>query len=96
MIDVAREQLITLKEAAALLPSRPHISTIARWAKGLKNGRCLETVKVGGRVLTSREALFERFLTHPRGRLVTGGVDVLGARENDLAHIDRQLESEGL
>jgi hypothetical protein len=58
MIDIASEGLLTLKEAAALIPSsragRPtHAATVFR----LIRARKLEGVRVGGRWLTSVEAL---------------------------------------
>ena len=66
MIDVTNEELLTLSEAAALLPGRPSIPTIWRWRiRGVK-GRRLESVAIGGKVFTSREAL-ARFARHLGG-----------------------------
>ena len=65
MIDIKDEEVLTLKDAAAILPRRrrgrkPHISTIYRWAtRGLKGLR-LETLQIGGTLCTSVEAL-QRF-----------------------------------
>jgi len=65
MIDLASEELITLKDAAAILPRRrrgkkPAFSTTWRWTtRGLKRLK-LETIRVGGTLCTSREAL-QRF-----------------------------------
>jgi hypothetical protein len=58
------ETILTFAEAAKALPKvngkRPHAATLWRWArKGIK-GVCLETRRVGGRFVTSPEAL-ERF-----------------------------------
>jgi len=54
------EKLLDLATAARLLPRRPHVSTLWRWArKGLKGIR-LEYRRVGGRVYTTAEAL-DRF-----------------------------------
>ena len=64
-IKIDKEQLITLADAAAMLPRRragrkPHVSTIYRWAsRGLK-GIVLETLVVGGTTCTSVDAL-QRF-----------------------------------
>jgi hypothetical protein len=60
------EELLTFTEAAKSLPavngSRLHPATIWRWStKGVRGIR-LETRKLGGRSLTSKEAL-ERFTT---------------------------------
>lgn len=56
------EQLVPISEARNLIPldQKPHAATIRRWAWGL-HGRRLESVKIGGRVYTSREAL-QRFI----------------------------------
>lgn len=67
MIDHRHEHLLTLAQAAATLPrfsgKRIHVSTIYRWSsRGLRGVR-LETLRVGGRMCTSEEALqrfFER------------------------------------
>lgn len=61
MITWNSERLISLTEAAKVLPGRPHISSIFRWistgAKGIK----LETIVCAGRRFTSLEAI-ERFI----------------------------------
>lgn len=61
MIDLAREQPLSLTEATRAVPSldgrRPVPSTIWRWCrKGLRGVR-LEHCRVGHRVVTSKEAL---------------------------------------
>lgn len=61
MIDPAEESLLTLSEAAELLPGRPHRCTLHRWARGVSGGVRLETLLVGGRRCTSREAV-QRFI----------------------------------
>ena len=70
MSTILQESLLTLHDAAQLLPSnrvgkRVNFATVWRWAlKGIRaiDGRLvrLEASRVGGRWLTSREAL-ERF-----------------------------------
>ena len=60
MIDVSSEILLAFPETASTLPSRPHLSTIHRWRLRGVYGVKLETVMVGGRRYTSREAL-QRF-----------------------------------
>ena len=61
---LANERSITLSEAAKVLPEvngrRPHAATVWRWARKGINGVRLETCRVGGRYVTSIEAL-ERF-----------------------------------
>jgi hypothetical protein len=51
------ETLVTLAQAARMLPGRPHISTLWRWYRRGVGGIKLETILVGGRRFTSAEAL---------------------------------------
>ena len=67
MIDVSAEHLISLAEAARLLPARragkrPHVSCLYRWTTVGCRGVVLESVQIGGTRCTSREAL-ERFFS---------------------------------
>ena len=64
----AGERLLTLGQAAGLLPEPPHVATVRRWARRGVRGVCLETVRLGGRLYTSAEAM-DRF-----GRASEGGV----------------------
>jgi hypothetical protein len=65
MIDINTEHLLTLAQAARLRPAgrqgRPtHPSTVYRWiSRGLRGHR-LESIRLGGTLYTSREAL-QRF-----------------------------------
>jgi hypothetical protein len=61
MIDHTAETLLTFAEAAAVLPDRPHVSTIHRWRLRGIGGVKLDTIRIGGRRYTSHEAL-ERFI----------------------------------
>ena len=67
MIELGKEELMTLTKATRLVPRRrgerlTHVSTLHRWAtRGLRGVR-LETVQVGGSKCTSREAL-DRFFS---------------------------------
>jgi hypothetical protein len=55
------ENLCLLSEAAAKIPTRPNVSTVWRWHnKGIKGIR-LETIRIGGTIYTSDEAI-ARFL----------------------------------
>lgn len=65
MIDISKEELLPLAEAAKPLPkrrngSRPHASTLYRWAKDGLSGVRLEVLRVGDTTCTSWEAL-QRF-----------------------------------
>lgn len=71
MIDITRETLLPLAEAAATLPpmrggKRPCYSTIWRWATCGIKGMRLETIKVGSVSCTSREAM-QRFFDRLTG-----------------------------
>ena len=66
-IDIQSERLITFRDAAKLCPGRrrgrkPHVSTFYRWA-----AMGLETIRVGGQVCTSVEAL-QRFFDRQSNR----------------------------
>jgi hypothetical protein len=73
MIDTSTETLLTLSRAAEHYPAvngkRPHASTVFRHAAHGISGVRLETVQVGGRVVTSAEAV-QRFLSHVAEYLV--------------------------
>lgn len=65
MIDLSNENVITLKDATNYLPKRrkgkrPHAATMFRWAQKGVRGVTLETIRVGGTLCTSTEAL-QRF-----------------------------------
>ena len=60
MIDIEKERLKLMTEAAKSLPGRPHVSTLWRWFRRGIKGVKLETTVLGGRRYTSVEAL-QRF-----------------------------------
>jgi hypothetical protein len=64
MIDADNENLIPLFKSPRHIPGRPHISTVYRWADRPVNP--LETIRVGGRRFTSREAI-SRFIAYCSG-----------------------------
>lgn len=66
MIDHEHEQLLSLTEASQLLPGRPHAATLWRWRRAGVKGHRLESIAIGGRVYTSREAI-ARFLARING-----------------------------
>lgn len=61
MIDIHKESLLSMSQAARSLPHRPNTSTLWRWHASGVRGIRLETVLVGGQRFTSREAL-QRFV----------------------------------
>lgn len=48
---------LTLAEAARLTPGRPHLATLRRWVTRGVRGHVLESRLIGGKRLTSHEAL---------------------------------------
>jgi hypothetical protein len=62
MIDTTAEELISLSDAIELIPGKPHLSQVYRWARRGLRGVKLEWVRCGGRRYTSREAI-TRFIT---------------------------------
>jgi Protein of unknown function (DUF1580) len=61
MIQHEIEQLVTFAEASKLLPGRPSLNALWRWRTHGVRGVKLETILVGGKRYTSREAL-QRFI----------------------------------
>jgi len=94
MIDVTTEQLLTLSEAAALLPGRPSVATLWRWRTRGAHGRRLESVVLGGKVFTSREAL-QRF-AEQRGGVDAPTVRTPHQRERDIRKAEAELNDAGI
>lgn len=96
MLDINSERIVSLSEAAALLPRRrqnrkPHVATLYRWSQRGCRGVVLETIQIGGTKCTSVEALqrfFDRLSGAPCAR--TPGDSARRQR------VDRELRSEGL
>ena len=95
MIDTQHETLVLLADLLKDIPGRPHISTGIRWTRGLKDGRRLAAVKIGGRLYSSREA-FQRFSKSVGTEATTLPVELPKRQRERLALIDRQLDQEGL
>lgn len=60
-LNLLTEDIIQLREVPAELPRRVDISTVWRWAERGVGGVKLETVRIGGKKMTSRQAL-SRFI----------------------------------
>lgn len=83
MIELS-EQLLSLTEAASLLPQRrkgrkPHVSTLYRWTEAGCRGVKLESIQVGGTRCTSPQAL-QRFIDRLTSHSRPADVDVSRAR----------------
>lgn len=57
MTDLSQEHLVTVKQCRNEFPNRPSIPTIWRWMSSGVRGTVLESMNVGGRRYTSKEAI---------------------------------------
>ena len=94
MIDITTEKLLTLAEAAALLPGRPSTATIWRWRTKGTCGRKLESIALGGKVLTSAEAL-QRF-AQQLGGANNPAVRSPAQREREIRKAEAELKRAGI
>lgn len=60
MVDTQTETVITFTDAAHVIPGRPHVSQVYRWAQRGLQGVKLEWIQIGGTRCTSLQAL-QRF-----------------------------------
>ena len=100
MIDLQNETVVTLVEATNFLPRRRrgrkvHISTLYRWTQRGFRGVKLETLRLGGGLVTSIEALqrFAERLSAPEGSAKARS-DVQRRRDNEQAA--RELDRIGI
>ena len=96
MIDVFAEQLVSLTEAAGLLPRRrrgrkPAVQTLYRWASHGVRGVRLETIQIGGTRCTSREALQRFFLALHAG----GTTRAVRMPASDADEVSHRLDAAG-
>lgn len=57
MLDLNQEELLTLKAARSEFPNRPSLPTIWRWILKGSKGIRLDSVRIGGRRYTSKQAV---------------------------------------
>jgi hypothetical protein len=93
-IDITTEGLITMPQAAAMLPGRPSLCSVWRWRTRGIRGRKLECVVIGGTPYTSIEAL-ARFAQHQGGNDAPS-VRSPRSRERSIAQAERELRSAGI
>jgi hypothetical protein len=101
MIDIKREQIFSLCDAPkrAELPrrrfnKRPHVSTFYRWAKRGVRGVRLETIRIGGTLCTSVDAMQRFFAALSRtDSLPSAPTQADTCRLTE--QVDRQLDAEG-
>lgn len=96
-IDLDSETIITLGEACRAVP--PHgisPATMARWIqRGVRGGARFETVLVGGRRLTSREAI-ARFIATQNPDQTPAATITPGQRRKQAETANRVLAEAGL
>lgn len=98
MIDVINGDLISLAEAAKILPKRRgksvHLNTIHRWTRQGIRGVILETIRIGGSVYTTANAVqaFCDRLSQPKR---TSGVLMSPDRRRAYELARAQLRAEG-
>lgn len=91
-----QESLLTLKDAAKLLPGNPHYATLFRWAQKGCRGVRLESALIGGIRYTSREAL-DRFILACSGD--SAPIPILATpkqRQRQIAAAERELGEAGI
>lgn len=94
MIDLSTERLITLSQAAKLLPDRPSVATLWRWRTKGAHGRRLESIVLGGKVYCSVEAL-ERF-AQQQGGGDSSAIRSPARREKEIRRAEIELEKAGI
>ena len=100
MIDLLTERVISLRDAAKLLPARrqgkrPTVSCLFRWTTRGCRGVILESVQIGGTRCTSAEALTRFFaaLSAPAERQLPPNI---ARRRQQSDRALRELIEEGL
>lgn len=91
------EHLISATQATREVPGRPHVSTVWRWINRGVRGVKLETVMVGGRRFTSREAIArfnERITAAATGEPLP--VRTTKQRSRDIEQARRELAEAGI
>ena len=100
MIDFRNEQLLTLTEAAGLLPRRrrgkkPHVSTLHRWASRGLHGVKLETIQVGGTRCTTVGAL-QRFFDQLAGTTPPNPTQQNASSKRAIEAAEAELDEAGI
>lgn len=96
MIDIGSEDILTLSEAGRAVPPKGvSPACMARWITTGVRGVVLETVRVGGRRLTSKEALARFFAAQNRDESAMPTVTP-SQRRRQAVTADRLLAEAGL
>jgi len=95
MIDLTSEALLTLREASLRIPGKPHTSTLHRWVKYGLRGVILESCLVGGRRVTSIEAV-DKFSKAITSEVARKNLTPLNCRPEHSRKVEADLENAGL
>jgi hypothetical protein len=100
MINLATEQVVSLGEATKRLPRRRagkgvHLATMYRWAMRGCRGVKLETLRVGGTLCTSLEAL-QRFCERCSDPSAAAPTTTSKSRKREIASAERELTEAGI
>lgn len=91
-IDFQSETLVPVKQSPRDIPGRPHISTVYRWV--LRGD--LETIKVGGRLFTSKEAI-RRFINRcSNPGSAPAASEISSHRRQEIEAANRKLDAYGI
>ena len=93
MSSVLEQELISLKQACKIIPTRPHVATIWRWVERGCRGHKLESWLVGGQRFTSTAAL-ETFFAKINGKSQT--TSTAKQREKAISQAEKELADLGL
>ena len=100
MINLEHETVLTFGDAANHLPRRrkgkkTHKATIYRWAMRGYRGVKLETLRVGGTLCTSLEAL-QRFCERCTAPSAPVSAITTKVREREIARAEQELSAAGI
>jgi hypothetical protein len=106
LIDISTEKTLSLAQAAKILPPgrngrSTHVATLSRWiVRGVRGVR-LDAARIGGRWITSEEAIdrFSSALTAdrlPANQPMMTAAKVTATRQRELERVDRELVALGL
>ena len=87
-------EILTLSEAAAMLPGQPHLSTIIRWAQRGCNGRKLPTIRVGSRSYVKKSELL--LFVEPNVTADTASTRTPQQRQRAVAKAKASLKKAGV
>lgn len=95
MSTILDQRLITIKEAANSIPTRPHFATIWRWIERGCRGHKLQSWLVGGQRYTSLEAI-ETFLAAINGDSPKSASMTPKNREKAISQVEQELADMGI